>query len=144
MRSMLGTQRRRATRARASPATAATLALAAPDDDARRRDSACGAKRDEAGICAVRQLPGRNAEDLPIATTSAANFKLDLKTTKIDHPVVLQGGLPSEAFGDQSLIAPTSGETLSKVPQEVPGGLTGLSEAIGGPVTATAELARSQ
>jgi hypothetical protein len=85
--------------------------------------------------------PVEVAKTCTIATTTSGEFKLDLKTTKIEHPVVLQGGLASEAFADQALLAPTNGETLSKTPQEVPGGLTGLTTVIGGPVFATAELA---
>lgn len=85
--------------------------------------------------------PVETAKTCMIATTTGGEFKLDLKTTPIVNPVVLQGGLASEAFADQPLLAPTAGEAVSKTPQPVPGGLTGLSEAIGGPVTATAELA---
>ena len=74
------------------------------------------------------------------ATTLSGEFKLDLKTTKIVNPVVLQGGLATDAFADQSLLGPTSGDAVSKTAQPVPGGLTGISESIGGAVTATAEL----
>jgi hypothetical protein len=85
--------------------------------------------------------PVETAQWCVVATTLGGEFKLDLKTTKIEHPVTLQGGIGSQSFGDQPLIAPIGVEPLSKTPQEVPGGLTGLSESIGGPVTATAELA---
>src|ERR1700727_1288677 len=66
------------------------------------------------------------------ATTLSGEFKLDLKTTKIVNPVVLQGGLATDAFADQSLLGPTSGDAVSKTAQPVPGGLTGISESIGG------------
>jgi hypothetical protein len=100
------------------------------------------------GVSALKQefapfanCPVETAVLCTVATTTSGEFKLDLKTTKIEHPVVLQGGLASSAFGDQPLLAPIGADTLSKTPQEVPGGLTGLSTTIGGPVTATAELA---
>lgn len=118
-----------------------TLALTAPVALLATAASAFGVSVLKQEFAPFANCPVETAAICTIATTTSGEFKLDLKTTKIEHPVVLQGGLPSEAFGDQPLIAPTSGEALSKVAQEVPGGLTGLSEAIGGPVTATAELA---
>jgi hypothetical protein len=84
--------------------------------------------------------PVETAQWCMVATTTSGEFKLDLKTTQIVNPVILQGGLATDAFGDQPLIGPTSGEAVSKTAQPVPGGLTGISESIGGPVTATAEL----
>jgi hypothetical protein len=84
--------------------------------------------------------PVETAQWCMVATTTSGEFKLDLKTTQIVNPVILQGGLATEAFGDQPLIGPTSGEAVSKTAQPVPGGLTGISESIGGTVTATAEL----
>jgi hypothetical protein len=87
--------------------------------------------------------PVETAQWCVVATTTSGEFKLDLKTTKIQSPVVLQGGLGSQTFGEQPLLAPIGVDPLSKVAQEVPGGLTGISEAIGGPVFATAELAGS-
>jgi hypothetical protein len=85
--------------------------------------------------------PVETAKLCMVATTTSGEFKLGLKTTKIVNPVVLQGGLASETFGDQSLLGATSGDTVSKTAQPIPGGITGISEEIGGEVTATAELA---
>jgi hypothetical protein len=85
--------------------------------------------------------PVETAKICMVATTTSGEFKLDLKTTPIVNPVILQGGLASEAFGDQPLLGATNGNSVSKTSQPVPGGLTGISEAIGGAVTATAELA---
>jgi len=84
--------------------------------------------------------PVETAQWCMVATTLSGEFKLDLKTTTIVNPVILQGGLATDAFADQPLLGPTSGEAVSKTAQPVPGGLTGISESIGGPVTATAEL----
>ncbi len=85
--------------------------------------------------------PVETAKLCMVATTTSGEFKLGLKTTKIVNPVVLQGGLASETFQDQSLLAAASGDTVSKTAQPIPGGITGISEEVGGEVTATAELA---
>src|SRR5262249_1105958 len=68
---------------------------------------------------------------------TGGQFHLGSKTVTIENPLVLQGGL-AQGF---ELIPAKDGETLSKSPQVVPGGLTGFG--IGGlnEVTATAELA---
>jgi hypothetical protein len=43
------------------------------------------------------------------------------------HPIVLQGGVKvNETTGAESFVGALNGETLSKTPQNVPGGLTGL------------------
>jgi len=69
-------------------------------------------------------------------------FKLGSKTAPIVNPVILQGGLAVIGFESLPLIPPRFGaETMSKSSEPLPGGLTGLSELIGGPVSATAELA---
>jgi len=76
--------------------------------------------------------------------TLKGEFKMGTagKSVPITNPTVLQGGFESEGFGVYPLIPPRFGvPTLSKTPQPVPGGLTGLSEEVGGPVYATAELA---
>jgi len=76
--------------------------------------------------------------------TLEGEFKMGTagKSVPITNPTVLQGGLEAEGFGVYPLIPPRFGAlSLSKTPQPVPGGLTGLSEEVGGPVYATAELA---
>jgi hypothetical protein len=79
------------------------------------------------------------------AETLSGEFVIGSKTTPIEHPIVLQGGLADEGvFGNdnEALIPPLYGaEEASKTPQTIPGGLTGESEELGGPLTATAELA---
>ena len=80
------------------------------------------------------------------AETLAGEFKIGSKTTTIEHPQYLQGGISTLGEfnnSDVPLIPPLWGaEELSKAAQNIPGGLTGVSEVIGGPVTATAELAQ--
>jgi hypothetical protein len=75
-----------------------------------------------------------------VANTTGGEFVIGHKTVPIDKTVTLQGGLASESFSTQPLIAPVGAEALSKTPLTVPGGLVGIAE-LGGEVTATAELA---
>lgn len=59
--------------------------------------------------------------------TKGGEVVLGKKTVPIVHPVTLQGGLSvPNSQGFRSMIAATNGETLSKTPQPVPGGLAGL------------------
>ena len=59
--------------------------------------------------------------------TSAGYIKMGAKTVPIKNPVILQGGLEYEGlFQEVPLIAAEGGNTLSKSPQPVPGGLTGI------------------
>lgn len=74
------------------------------------------------------------------SVTSGGEFKIDLKTVPIDKDIVLQGGLPTDSFNEQPLVAAADGNTLSHTPLEVPGGLVGIA-GLGGEVTATAEIA---
>jgi hypothetical protein len=74
--------------------------------------------------------------------TTAGEFKIGSHSVPIKNPVILQGGLEAEGLGVYPLIPPVFGaEMVSKTKQTVPGGLTGLSEEVGGPVYATAEPA---
>jgi hypothetical protein len=74
--------------------------------------------------------------------TLEGEFKLGSKATPIVNPTYLQGGLAYIGTETLPMIPPRFGaEELSKVSQPLPGGLTGLTEIIGGPVNATAELA---
>jgi hypothetical protein len=74
--------------------------------------------------------------------TLEGEFKLGSKSTPIVNPVILQGGLAYIGTETLPLIPPRFGaEEMSKTSQPLPGGLTGLTEIIGGPVNATAELA---
>ena len=68
---------------------------------------------------------------------TGGEFTLGGKTVAIGKTVVLQGGLSSVS---PDLVPAANGETLSRTPLTVPGGLVGI-EGLGGEVTATAELA---
>jgi hypothetical protein len=88
--------------------------------------------------------PTTASEYCVYAETLSGEFKIGSKTAPIEHPLVLQGGLATlGTYGNanEPLIPPLwGGEEVSKTAQELPGGLTGISSELGGPVTATAEL----
>jgi len=75
-----------------------------------------------------------------VAHTTGGEFKLANTTVHITKPITVQGGLIE---GSTVLVPAANGETLSKTPLTVGGGLLGVEglEAIGGEVTATTELA---
>jgi hypothetical protein len=59
--------------------------------------------------------------------TKGGEVVLGKKRVPIVNPVTLQGGLSEpNAQGFESMYAASNGETLTKVPQPVPGGLSGL------------------
>jgi hypothetical protein len=72
------------------------------------------------------------------STTTTGEFVIGKSTVPINKTVVIQGGLRALGF----LVPATDGNTLSKTPLQVPGGLVGI-ELPGNftEVTATAELA---
>jgi len=64
------------------------------------------------------------------AESKTGSFVLGKKTVPLKNPVLLQGGLEGaeENFTKPvTLVAATSGDTLSKTPQPVPGGLLGVT-----------------
>jgi hypothetical protein len=63
------------------------------------------------------------------AETNSGNFVMGAKSVPLKNQVVLKGGFDSDdgsIFGNLTFVAPTDGVTLSKSPQPVPGGLTGI------------------
>jgi hypothetical protein len=61
------------------------------------------------------------------AQTKSGEVTIGTSTVPIEHTIVLQGGIvEEEATGAQSFVGALNGETLSKTPQTVPGGLAGL------------------
>jgi hypothetical protein len=77
-----------------------------------------------------KKCPFTNAEAKRciVSVTESGEVVLGSKKVPIEKPVTLQGGFtaPSETEGVSKFIAPTSGEALSKAPQNVPGGLLGI------------------
>jgi len=75
-----------------------------------------------------------------VSTVSSGEFVIGSKTVPINRTVTLQGGLPKNTLS--TLVPAADGETLSKTPLQLPGGLVGLE--VLPPlteVTATAEQA---
>jgi hypothetical protein len=63
------------------------------------------------------------------AESSSGTFTMGAKTVPLKNPVILKGGVHSDnggADGNLTFFAPTDGVVLSKTPQPVPGGLTGV------------------
>ena len=75
------------------------------------------------------------------AVTSSGEFTIGSKTVPITNPITLQGGFTENEAGELNFVAAANGETLSKSPQTVPGGLVGIELDGITEVTATTELA---
>jgi hypothetical protein len=60
------------------------------------------------------------------ATTESGEVVLGSKKVPIEKPVVLQGGTLKPVAGTATFVAAANGVTLSKVPQNLPGGLLGI------------------
>jgi hypothetical protein len=61
-----------------------------------------------------------------VATTNSGEVVLGSKKVPIEKPVVLQGGLLKPTEGVAGFAAASNGITLSKAPQNVPGGILGI------------------
>ena len=88
--------------------------------------------------------PSATAGVCVVAHTTSGEFKMGSKDVPIEHPILLQGGLPINTLETQHMIPARDGNTMESPPQKVPGGLLGIPgilEGIGGEVTATASLA---
>jgi hypothetical protein len=61
--------------------------------------------------------------------SKSGSFTIGKKTVPLKNPVVLQAGAsgPAGILGPLTLYPPTDGQTLSKTPQPVPGGLLGVT-----------------
>ena len=88
--------------------------------------------------------PVTTAAVCTVSYTTGGEFKMGLKTVPINKTITLQGGLGTESYEAQPLVGAADGNTLSKTPLTVPGGLAGVggpTEEILGEVTATSEIA---
>jgi hypothetical protein len=94
----------------------------------------------DAEFLAFAQCPVQTAAVCTVARTTSGEFVIGHKTVPIESPVLLQGGLATTSFMEQPLVGALDGNTLSKTPLTVPGGLVGIA-GLGGEVTATAEIA---
>jgi hypothetical protein len=60
------------------------------------------------------------------AVVTKGQVVLGKKSVPVVNPVTLQGGLSAPSAGFRTMYAATNGETLTKTPQPVPGGLAGI------------------
>jgi hypothetical protein len=70
--------------------------------------------------------PVTTAEICIQAATESGEFVVGKKTVPIEKTITLQGGLNEGEEGSLTFVAAKDGNTLTKVPQKVPGGLSGL------------------
>lgn len=93
------------------------------------------------GFEVFKQCPVKEAAICLYGTTEGGEFVVGAKAVKVTKPITLQGGLAiNEETEAVTFVGALNGETLSKTPETVPGGLLGI-EGLGGEVTATTELA---
>jgi len=71
-------------------------------------------------------LANATVEDCIFAETSSGEFTVGKKTVPIVNTITLQGGFKEGAEEKLEFIAAEDGNTLSKTPQPVPGGLFGI------------------
>jgi hypothetical protein len=135
--------RRGSLRAAACVAALALTAIAAPA--AAQAKTGTPEPISKADFAKFVNCPIQVANGCTYGETLSGKFKMGSKEVSITNPVILQGGFENfnlVSLTPNPLVAPNYGaEALSATTQPVPGGLTGLSEEIGGPLSATAELA---
>jgi hypothetical protein len=91
--------------------------------------SALAAENHPTGTFAVfKDCPLANAatESCIYAQTESGEFIVGKEAVPIVNTITLQGGIHETPEGVEEFIAAENGETLSKTPQPVPGGLAGL------------------
>jgi hypothetical protein len=95
------------------------------------------AKTPTGDFAVFKQCPLTNpAVNLCIfAQSSGGEFKVGTTTVPINKTITLQGGsILNEETGAETFVAAANGETLSKTPLAVPGGLLGIMAPAGWPV----------
>jgi hypothetical protein len=70
--------------------------------------------------------PVKTAEACIYAKTESGKFTVGKETVPLEKPVILQGGFNEPSEGVEHFVGAADGNTLTKVPQKVPGGLSGL------------------
>jgi len=61
-----------------------------------------------------------------LAKTEGGEFVIGKEKVPITNPITLQGGIEGFGSGAEKVVAAEDGNTLTKTPQKVPGGLAGL------------------
>lgn len=126
--------------ARRALALMSTLALACVAITAMSASAAFAGSKLKEEFAPFIDCPTSVAGACTVGQTTGGEFKLGFKVVPITKTITLQGGLPHISLQTEALIAARDGNTLSKTPLTLPGGLTGI-EGLGGEVTATAEVA---
>jgi hypothetical protein len=83
----------------------------------------------EGELTAFEQCPTSNAqlEACIYGKTPSGEFVVGNKTVPITNPIIIQGGfIQNRATGAMEFVGAANGETISKSPQQLPGGLAGL------------------
>ncbi len=70
--------------------------------------------------------PTKTAEACAYAKTETGKIVIGKEDVPIEKAIVVQGGLVENESGGYDMVAAKDGNTLSKSPQKVPGGLSGL------------------
>jgi hypothetical protein len=117
----------------------AALALAGPLAGLALAQPAAAGLAKEFSVFAQCPVNTPGVEQCIYSETTSGKFKLDLSEVPINKTITLQGGLNTKT---EELVPALNGETLSKTPLQVPGGLLGI-EGLGNltEVNAVAELA---
>jgi hypothetical protein len=85
------------------------------------------AKSPKGNFAVFVQCPTTTATTCFYMSASGGELRLHKETIPFTKPIVIQGGIEVNAkTGAETFIAASNGETLSKTPQALPGGLTGL------------------
>ncbi len=71
-------------------------------------------------------LSNPEAANCIVASTESGEFVIGKEKVPIAKTITLQGGIHAFATGEETFIGAEDGNTLSKTPQKVPGGLAGL------------------
>jgi hypothetical protein len=66
------------------------------------------------------------ASNCVVAKTESGEYVIGNEKVPITNPVTLQGGIEGFSSGEEKFVGAEDGNTLSKTPQKVPGGLAGL------------------
>ncbi|HTW43518.1 MAG TPA: hypothetical protein VMD79_14525 [Solirubrobacteraceae bacterium] len=91
--------------------------------------SALAAKNPKGEFAVFKECPTNNAavETCIIAKTESGSFTIGKETVPIVSPITLSGGVNHFLTGEESFFgAEKESNTLTKTPQKVPGGLSGL------------------
>lgn len=86
------------------------------------------AKEPTGDFAAFKQCPRftSGVELCLLTQTTSGEVRLNKQTVPITKTITLQGGITNAGTNEETFVGALNGETLSKTPQNVPGGLLGL------------------